>query len=112
MANVNGSAITTQELRRVVNSLRTQQETIRNEYQNKIKGVLDSSSSCFTVAGLNYSTIIDTFDGTFETLDKNFENLIYILENKVIKNYAELIEAIRQMFGKTFADKLTQLLGI
>lgn len=112
MANVNGSAITTQELKAVLNSLKTQQENIRNEYKNRIKSVLDSSSSCFSVAGLNYSTIIETFDDTFETLDKNFENLIYILENKVIKNYTELVAAIRQMFGKSFADKLVQLLGM
>ena len=112
MASVNGNAITTAELKRVLSSLKTQRDSIYNEYKNNIKRVLNSSSECFKVAGLNYSNIIETFDDTFQTLDKNFENLIDALENNVIKNYSELVIAIRQMFGKNFADKLTDLLGI
>ena len=112
MASANGNAITTAELKKVLSSLKTQRELMNNEYKNNIKRVLDSSSQCFQVAGLNYTSIIETFDDTFGTLDKNFENLINALENNVIKNYSELVAAIRQMFGKSFADKLTNLLGI
>ena len=106
------NAITTAELRSVLNSLKTQRESIRYEYNNNIKRVLDSSSQCFSVAGLDYSTIIETFNDTFGTMDKNFENLIDVLENNVIRNYTELVAAIRKMFGKSFADKLINLLGI
>ncbi|MBQ6497493.1 MAG: hypothetical protein IJI58_02125 [Bacilli bacterium] len=112
MASYSGNAITTAELKTVLTSLKNQREAISNEYNNNIRRVLDSSSSCFSVAGLDYNTIIDTFDDTFSTMDKNFENLIYVLENNIIKNYTELVAAIRQMFGKSFADKLTNLLGI
>ena len=112
MANGDKTAISAAELKSVLSSLKTQREAISNEYNNNIKRVLESSSSCFSVAGLDYSKIIETFDDTFGTMDKNFESLIYVLENDVIKNYSELIEAIKQLFTKNFADKLINLLGL
>ena len=113
MANTSGSsAITLQELQRVLASLKTQRDTINESYKTSIKQVLESSSSCFAVSGLDYSTIIAAFDDTFNGLNKNFDNLINVLENNVIKDYAELTTAIRQMFGESFASRLIELLDI
>ena len=112
MASVDGTVITTSELKEVLNSLKTQRETIKTTYDTMVKKVLESSSSCFSVSGLDYSLIISNFDSTFETIDNNFNSLIDVLENGVIKTYSELAIAIRQMFSEEFATKMSELIGI
>ena len=113
MASVNGNAaITTEELKSVLSSLKTQKETISNTYNNMIVKVLDNSASCFSVSGLDYSKISEAYKETFTKLDQNFEKLIDLLENHVIKKYSELAAALRQMFDVEFASKMEELLGI
>ena len=113
MANIDGStAITTEQLKTVLNSLKTQRETIRTTYDSMIKQVLDSSSSCFSVAGLDQSSVNSAFADTFKKIDTNFDALINVLENDVIKRYSELAMAIQQMFGGDFAARLSELIGI
>ena len=112
MANYDGVMISTDELNSVLNSLKKQKELIHDEYQKSIKTVLESSQQCFQVSGVNYSSLISIFDSTFNSLDSNFEALINVLQNNVIKNYSELAVAIKKMFDDNFADKLMSLLGI
>ena len=112
MANNNGTFITANELKNVLSSLKRQRETIKTTYNSMIKNVLESSSSCFSVAGLDYESIISSFDSTFTSLDSNLGALIDVLENNVIKTYSELVIAIRQMFGTDFANRMSQLIGL
>ena len=112
MAYQDGSRISIEELKRVLASLQEQRDIINNTYNNSIKRVLESSADCFTVSGLNNEMIIASFDDTFKNLNNNFNGLINVLENNVIKTYTELAAAIRQMFGEQFASKLIDLLGI
>lgn len=108
----NVSKITLDEVKVVLNSLKEQRETISSVYNSEISTVLESSSSCLTVAGLDYSQIIDTFNSTFTKLDERYYALIDVLENNVIKNYDELVTVIRQMFNDTFAKQMEELLGL
>ncbi|MBP5678234.1 MAG: hypothetical protein J6X28_00200 [Bacilli bacterium] len=112
MANTDGQAITLAELQNVLASLKTQRDTMNTTYKTSIKQVLDSSTECFSVAGLDYSTIMAAFNDTFNTLDKNYDGLINVLENSVIKDYSELTTAIRKMFGDNFGARLSELLGV
>ena len=112
MADVNGTRISTEELKTLLSSLKEQRELISNEYKNSIRNVLESSSSCFNVSGLDYSYIISIFDDTFNSLESNFDRLIDVLENNVIKNYSELAVAIKKMFDENFANKLNEILGV
>ena len=112
MASFEGSAITIEELKRVLTSLKNQREIISSEYKNNIKKVLESSSSCISVSGLDMTSVNSAFDSTFTTLDRNFDMLISVLENNVIRNYSELAEAIRRLFGAQFAAQISELLGI
>ena len=98
--SIGGStAISTEELKVVLNSLKTQRETIQTTYNSMIKKVLESSSSCFSVSGLDYTEIISA-------------SLINLLENGVIQRYSELAMALRKMFGVDFASQLSQLMGL
>ena len=111
--SIGGStAISTEELKVVLNSLKTQRETIQTTYNSMIKKVLESSSSCFSVSGLDYTEIISAFDTTFKNLDNHFDSLINLLENGVIQRYSELAMALRKMFGVDFASQLSQLMGL
>ena len=108
----NKSSISVEELRKVVEALKLQRDTINSTYNNSIRKVLESSGDCFAVSGLNNDTIIAAFNDTFTNLNKSFDSLIDVLENNVIKSYSELAAAIRQMFGREFASQLIDLLGI
>lgn len=112
MASYEGSAITIEELNKVLTSLKKQREIISNEYKNNIRKVLETSGSCISVSGLDMTSVNSAFDSTFTTLDRNFDMLISVLENNVIKNYSELAEAIRRLFGPQFASQISDLLGI
>ncbi len=111
MAN-NGLAVTTADLKKVLSSLKSERDTINKVYTSQIKSVLESSQACFQVAGLNYTTILNSINTTFKNLNTNFNNLIDVLENDVIKNYDELLEALRQKFGAQFAAQMQSLLGL
>ena len=112
MASYDGTAITTAELQAVLSSLKAQKESINNTYKTMIKTVLESSSSCFAVSGLDYTTILSVFESTFTTLDSNFDALIDVLENGVIRTYSELAIAIRKMFSDDFAYQMAELMGL
>lgn len=112
MAFQDSSRISIDELKRVLASLKEQRDTINSTYNNSIKRVLESSTGCFTVSGLNNEVIITSFDNTFKKLNDNFNGLINVLENNVINTYSELTIAIRQLFGEQFANKLIDLLEI
>lgn len=111
MAN-SGLKVTTAELRKVLSSLKTERDTMNKVYTSQIKGVLETSQTCFQVAGLDYQSIINAIDTTFKNLNTNFNNLIDVLENDVIKNYDELLDALRQQFGAQFASQMQTLLGL
>lgn len=107
----NKTAITVAELKTVLNSLKEQQESMQSTYNSLIKPVLDSSSQCFQVAGLDYTEIESIFNKTFSSVDNKFASLINVLENDVIGKYSELALALKKLFGNDFATQLNDLLG-
>ena len=113
MANISGSsAITIEELKKVLQSLKEQKDIINKTYNERIVTVINNSASCLSVAGLDYSKIEASYKDTFTKINNNFENLINLLENDVIKNYSELAMAIKQMFNVDFANKMESLLNL
>ena len=64
------------------------------------------------VSGIDYSQIESIFSSTYTQLNKDYEELINVLNNTVIANYTELAEAIRKMFNQDFATKLNGILGL
>ncbi len=112
MASFDGTAITIDELKNVLTSLKEQRDTINSTYNSMVRGVLESSSSCFSVSGLSYDNIISSFDKTFKELNSNFNTLIDVLDKNVIQNYSELAIAIKKMFGTDFAKKMSELLDL
>ncbi len=103
--------VSIEDLQNVLASLKKQKEVINGEYNGPIKSVLESSASCLSVAGLDITTISNTFNKVFGDIDTNLDALIDVLENKVIKSYSELAEAIRKMFNDEFRTKMEELLS-
>ena len=110
--DIQSARITLDEVSLVLKSLKEQREAIRSVYKNKIAGVLDSSAGCFSVAGLDHAQISEAFNKKFAELDKKYYALIDVLENNVIKEYSEIIAALREMFNDKFASQMQDLLGL
>lgn len=106
-----GVKITTEELKVVAESLKKQRDTLNDIYKTQIQKVLEQSSSCFSVAGLDTTSINSSFEQTFKGINTNLTTLIDLLENKVIKSYSELSYAIQQMFTADFGAKLNEILN-
>lgn len=111
MAN-DQTSITLEEIKTVLNTLKQQRDIINNSYNQDIKKVLESSNSCLQVAGLDTSQINQTIGDTFKSINENMNGLVGVLENDVIKNYAEVATTLKQMFGSNFAAKLSELLNL
>lgn len=112
MAEVNSIKITTEELKVVLESLKKQRDQISNIYSSQIKKVLENSSSCFTVAGMDTEMISKSIASTFKNINTNLSALIDLLENGVISKYSELSYAIQKMFTNDVTNRLYDLLGI
>ena len=106
------TSITLAEIKTVLNSLKQQRDIINKSYSSDIKKVLESSNVCFQVAGLDTTEINQTIESTFKSINKNMNGLIDVLENDVIKNYTEVTAAVKQMFGSSFAAKISELLNL
>ena len=95
ISSSSGVKITTEELKTVATSLKRQRDILNDIYKTQIQKVLDQSSSCFVVAGLDTTEINKAFAETFRGLNTNLTSLIDLLENKVITSYSELSYAIQ-----------------
>ncbi len=105
------SAISLEELKQVSKALQSQKDTIYSLYKKNIVSVLESSRSCFKVAGVDFTNIENTFRSIYTELNRNYESLINVLNNNVIAGYSEVSETIKRMFNKEFATKLNEILG-
>lgn len=110
MSDVN--MISTAELQTVLASLKSQKEIIEDTWKNIVFPVLESSSSCFSVAGLNYENIQSELGHIFSQTCLRLDSLIFVLENDVIKNYSEVAYSIRQIFNADFAAQMADLLPL
>ena len=111
MATNSRTAISLAELKAVASSLQSQKDTMYSLYKNNIVSILESTRSCFKVAGVDYSAIENSFKSTYTELNRRYEELINVLNNDIIAGYTELTSAIVQLFNKDFASKFNQLLG-
>ena len=109
---VKASVISVEDVKDVLSKLKTQREVLNNTFKNEIENVLHSSQLCFSIAGVDYSAVYDSFNRTFTQLDNRFESLIKVLDNGVIDKYSDLINAVNKMFNKDFGNQINYLLEI
>ncbi len=112
MASSNKSYLSISDLRQIAKSLESERNTLYSTYKNKIVPVLESTSSCFQVAGLDTTEIINSFNSIFNTLNDRLFSLINVLNTNVINNYNDMLLAIREMFNNDCAAKLKDLLSL
>ena len=110
--NDNSIKISTEDLKAVSASLKSQRDTLTGIYKSEILPTMNKSASCFAVAGLNTSDISEAFKKTFNNIETNLNALIDLLDNNIIKSYSELSYAIQRMFTDDFANQLSELIGL
>ena len=98
------------ELQNVLASLKKQREVLSNEYKESICDILEESSSCLEIASVDITEINNSFRDVFNDIDTNLEALINVLENKVIKNYTDLSDAIKNSFNNDFKNQLDEIM--
>ena len=108
----NKAYISLDQVKAILQSLETERNKIYNTYKSNIAPVLNSSESCFKVAGLNTKDIISSFDNTFKQVDSSIQSLTNALNTTVIQGYSDTTQIIKNMFDKDFANKISSLLGI
>lgn len=109
---MNGTAISIDQVKLVLQSLKNSKSNIKSTYNNDIRSVLQSSQQCLAVSGVNYTQLINILDEVFKTIDTNFDGLIDVLENKVISGYTDLSFALTQLFNNSLGSQLSSLLNI
>ena len=99
------------ELRGVANDLKTRKQAISDIYESKIKPALTSSEEAIVASGINFNDFIKTFNTIFNNLDGRLDNLVNVLNNKIIPNYDQLGSSIASSFNNDFASQMSNILG-
>ena len=100
------------ELKEVANEIKTRKEAISSIYNSKIKPALKNSEEAIVASGLNFSDFTETFNTIFASLDGRLNNLVDVLDKKIIPNYSELSLNISNAFNNEFASEMSNILGM
>ncbi len=112
MAKTDTTSISLEELKVLSRALEQQKNSIYNAYKNDIVTVLETTKKCFSISGVDYSNIEQAFNSTFTNLNNGYEALIDVLNNKIIAQYSEVVNSLKQLFNSQFANQLNSILGI
>lgn len=96
----------------IAQNIDSRRQDIMDVYKSKILPILQSSSECLSVSGLDYEDVIKSFDNVFNSLDTQITDLYRALTDKIIPSYENSSNIIRQLFNSEFAEELSKILSI
>ncbi len=103
--------VSTEDLKAVANSLNTKKNEITNIYNTKVKPVMEQSKEAITVSGLNFDEFNRQFSNAFTSLANEIGSLSNALTTKIIPNYNDLSQSIRNAFNNDFANQMNTILA-
>ncbi len=103
--------VSTEDLRQVANNLNNKKNEIMNIYNSKVKPVMQQSKEAITVSGLNFEEFNRQFNQAFTNLANEIGSLSNALTNKIIPNYNDLSQSIRNAFNNEFANQMSTILA-
>ena len=104
-------SVSIDSLKEAAAKLEKQRKNIINTYKKKVVPVLDSSKECLKVSGVDIEETKTKFNKVYDDLDKKLEKLFSVLNDKVIPNYSELVDILRDLFNKEFATEFQNLIN-
>lgn len=105
------TSVSIDSLKEAATKLEKQRSNIMNTYKKKVVPVLDSSKECLKVSGVDTEETKASFNNVYNNLNKKLEKLVSVLNDKVIPNYSELVDILRDLFNKEFAAEFQNLIN-
>lgn len=94
----------------VAKSIDNKRNDIMSLYNNDILSVLNQSSECFKVAGMDYDGVKKSFASVFNTLDERIKTLTSLLTDTIIPKYQNTSNVISSMFNEQFAVEMNEII--
>ena len=105
------ASVSIDSLKEAATKLEKQRASIYDTYTSQVVPVLDSSKECLKVSGVDTEETKTQFNKVYDNLNKKLEELVSVLNDKVIPNYTELVEILRTLFNKDFATEFKNLIN-
>ena len=105
------TSVSIDSLKEAATKLEKQRSNIMTTYKKKVVPVLDSSKECLKVSGVDSEETKTNFNKVYDNLNKELEKLVSVLNDKVIPNYSELVDILRDLFNKDFATEFQNLIN-
>ena len=99
------------ELKTIATTLKAKNEELYSLYKGEFSSILEDSKSCIKVSGLDFGSMQSSFNTLFTNLNTQLTNLSEVLTNKVIPNYENGAESLKNMFNSDFASAMQDILG-
>lgn len=105
------SIVSKEGIIQIAQNIDTRRQEIYDVYKTQIVPILKSSEECLSVSGLNYDDVIKSFENVFNSLNTQITDLYKALTDKIIPNYENTSNIIRQLFNSEFAEELSGILS-
>ena len=93
------------DLKNISKNMHTKKNDIIDIYNKDVKELLLNSKDCIEYANQKYDELDIFFKNSFSKFSDNFDELLNILDNKVIPSYEDLSNNIKTLFNEQFAKK-------
>lgn len=104
--------VNTGDLRKITNNLIKEKNEIMDLYNESLKDILTTSQKELFKSKEDIVGISDELKKLFTRFDSDISELTNLLLTKIIPEYENLSVEIKELFNKTFASELGNLLDI
>ncbi|MBQ6497497.1 MAG: hypothetical protein IJI58_02145 [Bacilli bacterium] len=104
--------VNTGDLRKITNNLIKEKNEIMDLYNESLKDILTTSQKELIKSKEDIVGISDELKKLFTRFDSDISELTNLLLTKIIPEYENLSVEIKELFNKTFASELGNLLDI
>lgn len=103
--------VNSQELIEIAKSIESKKDQIMNIYKTEVLPSLESSESCLSAAGLNYSELINVFNKVYNGIDSQISSMTNVLINKIAPNYDAIALSIKNSFNSEFTSQMNECIA-
>ena len=100
------------DLKSISNCMKEKKDRIIQIYNEEILSLLVDSKDCIEYSNQRYDEINKSFQDCFSKFDYTFDEIISILDNKIIPSYKDLSDNLKDLFHKQFAKKFEELINL
>ena len=107
----NNLIVSLDDLRILSKNMETDRKKVDNLYNNRIKDLVLQSEECLKSHGITKEKELENFSELLKKYDDSINDLVNVLNTKIIPNYEELKSDLSELFNKDFFLKIESLLN-